>query len=575
MDVASDQGASDVTLAPAITRDEIGALSYDERLALAEWQRAHEGADGFVPAAVRRMPLRTRIDFAFSDDLTYAWRARERLRCARSVRYFIEQYGSIEPPRGKPTPFELWIAQRAALELLASELRVYFLKARRLGLSWLVLHYALWLVGYAEGENNARILVLSKNQTDAGKLLDRVKRINERLPSFLQETPSGADSATSLELRSGEITVLPGTPSAARQETARLVVLDEFAFVKNGQASGIWTAVQATIEGGGQLAVVSTGNGRAGDGETFADVWLGAHAGTSEGKAIFLPWNVRPDRTKEWLDKERTNYESDEAFAAEYPATPEEALSGDRSIRVYPAEGVTAAERIGAALAESDRLRAMIEGGFEIGTDWGDFQTFTTYALPLPGGGLYFFDELVQPHVEPQRASWKILRHDPGDVLDRQGKKVPKVASRADSAPAGTNATFVAVLEAAWDDPELRDRIPEQHVRVAFSIYKEGGGERKGVNTVAYLKWLFRRSAELVAAGGTLEDAHGCIAIHPRCKLLLAQLRNLERDPKTGKVRKPSLDPKHPERGDHGCDAMIPTAMPRAIEWQASKDSDE
>jgi hypothetical protein len=52
-------------------------------------------------------------------------------------------------------------------------------------------------------------------------------------------------------------------------------------------------------------------------------------------------------------------------------------------------------------------------------------------------------------------------------------------------------------------------------------------------------------------------------------------LRNLERDPDTGKVRKPSLDPKHPERGDHGCDSMIPTAMPRAIEWQASKDSDE
>jgi hypothetical protein len=143
----------------------------------------------------------------------------------------------------------------------------------------------------------------------------------------------------------------------------------------------------------------------------------------------------------------------------------------------------------------------MIEDGFEIGTDWGDFQTFTTYALPLPGGGLYFFDELVQPHTNRSARRGRSCAMIPATFSIGKGRRFRRSRRRADSAPAGTNSTFVAVLEAAWDDPELRDRIPEQHVRVAFSVYKEGGGERKGVNTVAYLKWLFNNSAERCSGG--------------------------------------------------------------------------
>lgn len=555
-------------------REQVAALGYDERLAIVEWMKAHEG-DGFVPAAIRRMPMRTRLTFAFSGDLTMAWRARERLRCEADPFYFIQQYGSIEPPTGKPIPFELWDEQREVLVVLQKDHRIYVLKARRLGLSWLVLHFALWLAGFDRENSNARILFLSKNLEDAGKMLDRVKRVHGRLPAFLRPEVKGADSARTFGIRDAEITCLPASPGAARQETATLVVLDEFAFVRDGRAADIWTAIQPTIEGGGKLAVVSTGNGTTGDGATFSDVWLKAHAGESDGAAIFLPWTVRPDRTQEWLDKERTNYESDEAFDAEYPSLPAQALAGDRSVKVYPPEGITAAKKLGAALWDSPIRQGLIEEGIEIGTDWGDFQTFTTYAVPLPGGGLYFFDELVQPHIEPQRASWRILRHDPADVRDPRGAKAPMTASRADASPAGTNASFVSVLMEAANDEDLRNRVPESHVRVPFGVYKEGGGDKRGVNTVAYLKWLFRRSADLVAAGGSVESAHAIIAIHPRCKLLLAQLPNLERDPDTGKVRKPSLDPAHPERGDHGCDSMIPTAAGRAKEWTAKKGADE
>ena len=553
---------------------EIRSLSYAQKRALAEWQI--ENTRGFVPAAIRRLPVETRLALADSDTLTAAWQERERRRVQASNTYFVEQYGSIEPPVGNPEPFYLWESQLDVQRIIEREKRIIVGKARRLGLSWIGLHRALWLAGFNPDTQHARALIFSKNLGDAGKLLDRVKRINERLPPFLYREPTGKDSASTFAVRQAEVTSLPATEGAARQETATFVMLDEFAFVKNGQAPKIWTAVQPTIEGGGQVLVVSTGNGHVGDGAMFAQLFKDAQAGRNSMTPIFLPWSARPDRTAEWLEAERSNYESDEAFNAEYPETVDQMLEGDRAVRVYPIEGVNAAERAGRSLWEDERLIGMMrDEGIEIGTDWGDFQTFSLYALPLPGGGLYVIDELVQSATEPSHASWTLLRHDPGGLRAPDGGKAHITESRTDSAPAGTNATYASVLVAAQTDPELRGRVPDQNLRVPFSVYKEGGGERRGVNTVAYIKWLLRNSAARVDADGTVTVNAGLLAVHPRCRVLLAQLRNLERDPQTGKVKKPPADPKHVEQGDHGPDALVALAASRAREWRATKESDE
>lgn len=559
----------------ALTYDVVRRLSLAQKRSLAEWQ-IENTRDGFIPAAIRRLPLETRLAFADSESLTQAWQRRELMRVQNSNLYFVQQYGSIEPPVGKPEPFYLWSAQVDVQRIIEREQRVVVGKARRLGLSWIGLHRALWLAGFNPYTEHARCLIFSKNLGDAGKLLDRVKRINDRLPPFLYRAVDGKDSASTFSVRSAEITSLPATEGAARQETATFVMLDEFAFVKNEKAPKIWTAVQPTIEGGGQVLVVSTGNGRVGDGAMFSQLFIDAQRGSNTMTPIFLPWSARPDRTREWLERERSNYESDEAFNAEYPETVDQMLAGDRSSQVYPIEGVNAAERAGARLWEDRKLLALMrDEGIEIGTDWGDFQTFTLYALPLPGGGLFVIDELLQSSTEPSAASWSILRHDPGDLRAPDGGKAHITESRTDSAPAGTNATYASVLVAAQDDPELRGRVPDQNMRVPFSKYKEGGGERAGVNTVGFLKWLLGNTAKRVDADGKVTTNAGILAIHPRCRVFLSQMRNLERDLQTGKVKKPPADPKHVEQGDHGPDALVALAASRAREWRATKESDE
>jgi hypothetical protein len=564
-----------ISTAPApspsgLTREELADLTPADLRALYAWMRGKTGAGGFIPQAIRRMPLEARLQLARSPALDRLWEQREIQRVRKSETYFIESYGSVQPPVGPPIPFELWPAQRHALGVIRRTIKSIVLKARRLGLSWLTLHYGFWIAAFSPEHPGARVLVVAKHKEDSGKLLDRMKKINDRLPPFLRQQ-TGRDSRTGLELvgRGAELWALPATESAGRMETATLVVLDEFAFPRNGVAGDLWTAIQPTIEGGGQLVVISTGNGRTGDGETFADLWDKAIAGLSSIVPIFLPWSARPDRTAEWREAQRADYLRNEDFEAEYPDDPEQALAGDVNVHVYPHSGIGAAERIGAELAELPIMAELIAEGFGLGTDWGDFQTFTVFGLALPGGGIFIYDELAQAHVEPSKASEAIVSHEPGGISEPVFNE-----SRADASPAGTNATFASVLD--LHRREHPGRFPETHWRIPFGVYKEGGGDRKGINTVAYLRMLFEKSAEIVGAwGGDPSNLHGAIAIHPRCETLLAQLRNLERDPETAKVKKPSLDPKNPLKGDHGPDALVAFAAPRAAAWLASRETEE
>lgn len=545
-----------------MTQRQITDLTDSEAEQLALWLEQHEGDSGFVPHAIRRLPLNTKLELATDSELDAAWREQELERISTDCLYFTQGYGSVEPPKGSPIPFMPWPSQRQVLNEFAQHDKLWVLKARRLGLTWLVLHYGFWIAAFGAETSHARVLVFCKNRGDASKLLDRVKAIHDRLPPWLRQD-TGRDSVTSLELpkRHAEFIALPATEGAARQETATLVVLDEFAFPKNHSARGIWTAVQPTIEGGGQLVGISTGNGRSGDGETFAQVWDLASSNSNGIHPIFLPWNARPDRTDEWREQQRSDYLSDEEFEAEYPADPDQALAGQTSIHVYSHAGIAAAERNGERLV--DDISDLSAEGYEWGIDWGDFQTFAVYALPLPGGGVFIIDELVLSHVEPSEAASLIIGHNPGGDADARF-----TASRADSAPAGTNATFARVLDAARESNA--DRYPDSHLRVPFSRYKEGGGERKGINTVAYVRRLLEATDRIGDEWESISDLHGTIAIHSRCTTLVAQLKALERDAETGKVRKPGINPKDPTRGDHGPDAMIALLAPRATEWTAA-----
>src|SRR5688572_3204814 len=119
------------------------------------------------------------------DDKTILQRQRiEWLKCSMSMNYWLATYAYIfNATDGDWVQFELWPSQSETLQRLASEAQSVVLKARQLGLTWLVLCYALYLMLFRPA---ATVLIFSKRDEEATELLKRIKGVYARLPVWMQ-----------------------------------------------------------------------------------------------------------------------------------------------------------------------------------------------------------------------------------------------------------------------------------------------------------------------------------------------------------------------------------------------------
>lgn len=228
---------------------------------------------------------------------------------------------TIEEPQGDDTaiiPFDLWSAQEQALSVITESMRLIILKARQLGITWLILAWAYWLCIHHKGKV---ILFFSKGQLEADELIRRVEGIHQRYGGTTLRLT--ARSRSELGWSNGSrMRSLPATESAGRSFTASVVVLDEYAFMQWG--AQVYTAVKPTIDGGGRLIILSTANGEEGP---FYDLWQAASKGLNRFTPLFLPWTARPDRDEEWYAGVEAEALTGAEMKREYPATPEEAFT--------------------------------------------------------------------------------------------------------------------------------------------------------------------------------------------------------------------------------------------------------
>lgn len=218
-------------------------------------------------------------------------------------------------------PFDLWPAQEELLTDVHGERLLLILKARQLGVSWLVLAYALWLCLYHGGR---LVLVFSIGQDEANEMLRRVHAMYWRLPEELRaELPAIIkDNTEEMAWANGSrILSLPARKTAGSGYTASLVVLDEFG--KNERAPAIYTAVKPTIDGGGKMIVLSTAHGA---GNLFHEMVQKARQGLGRFAFRFLPWNARPGRDAAWYAAVAADAIDESHMKQEYPETPDEAF---------------------------------------------------------------------------------------------------------------------------------------------------------------------------------------------------------------------------------------------------------
>ena len=236
---------------------------------------------------------------------------------------FIEQT-SIEITGDRLTgvsPFHLWEGQRTALESMERERLIVFLKARQLGVSWVVCGYALWLCTMFPGQ---RVLAYSQGQLEANELIRRTSFLFDRHQQRDTLPPIVTDNTGLLEWDNGSrMMSLAATRKAGRSFTAALAILDEWAFMAWPRQT--LAAVKPTIDAGGKLFIISSADGQ---GSAYHQFWQHAVSGLNGYKAIFLPWFAHPDRDANWREQKIVEASGDTASVLrEYPANDIEAFT--------------------------------------------------------------------------------------------------------------------------------------------------------------------------------------------------------------------------------------------------------
>ena len=257
-------------------------------------------------------------------NILYQYR-KEIYKCRRSVEYFLDTYCQIyDGTSGAWVPFRLWPGQQRTLQSIAAHRLTIILKARQLGLTWLVLGFALWLILFYPA---ATVLFFSRRDEEAVDLLKfRLRGLYERLPDWLKVQAFVTDNEHEWYWSNGS-RVLAFPTTAGDSYSATLAIVDEADLVPD--LGKLLSSVKPTIDGGGRLILVSRAD-KSRPQSPFKRIYSAATQHQNGWTAVFLPWSARPDRDQTWYENQRAEILHRtgglDDLHEQYPATDVEAL---------------------------------------------------------------------------------------------------------------------------------------------------------------------------------------------------------------------------------------------------------
>ncbi len=227
----------------------------------------------------------------------------------------------------KAVKWEPWPYLVQTLTAFETHKEVIVLKARQLGLSWLVCGYCLWKAIF---NDNVRVLMLSQGESEAWDLVAKCKFIWRWLPDFLKPS-AGHDSRGWLEFPelASEIRALPSTEKAGRSTDATIVVMDEKE--QHPYARENFIAIGPTIDAGGQSIEISTIEKMNLDSH-FQERYKQARGGENNAFPVFLGWKLRPVREEgmtleSWFEERVRRKYTPWQIEQEYPESEEQAMA--------------------------------------------------------------------------------------------------------------------------------------------------------------------------------------------------------------------------------------------------------
>jgi hypothetical protein len=241
-------------------------------------------------------------------------------RAIPGEREFIEARQIEDKESGKRVPFTLWPAQLEILPRL-QERKLFALKARQLGITWLDLAHWLYETTFW---GSRLVLVARQTHEDALDAIHRLKVPRASLPPEWQ-TPIVGDRRQSLTFANGSrFKALTTTKRMGRSHAAYGALVDEFCFFDAEEEE--LSALEAACE---RIHIVSSGNGA---GDHAHRLWRAAENGEGLWTTLFLPWSAHPGRDQRWYAQNVLAAASPRLARREYASCPEDAFAAPEGV---------------------------------------------------------------------------------------------------------------------------------------------------------------------------------------------------------------------------------------------------
>ena len=242
--------------------------------------------------------------------------------------YFITTYCRIyDPELGDWAPFDLWPAQADVLRQLEDNQLLIALKARQLGMTWLMLAYALWQALFRP---IATALLFSKRDDEAVYLLsdERLMGMYELLPDWIKAKAQLTNRSAHILRFSNGSTIRAFPTTSGDTYTATFALVDEADLVPD--LDRMLRSVRPTIDAGGKLVLLSRAD-KSRPNSAFKKIYRAAKQRSNNFAAVFLPWFVHPKRDTAWYEAQckdaQENTGALDYIHEQYPATDAEALA--------------------------------------------------------------------------------------------------------------------------------------------------------------------------------------------------------------------------------------------------------
>ena len=223
-------------------------------------------------------------------------------KCVKNIRYFAEKYFYITTLSEGKKKIALFTPQKRILKSLANNRFVILLSSRQMGKTTMMTIFALWTACF---ESDKRILIVANKEGTAVMILRRIRMAYEQLPVWLKPGVKQYGKTEIIFSNDSSIGISTTTGTAARGESANVLIIDEMAHIADHIMKEFWNSVIPVISShrGTKVFCVSTPNGA---GNMFHKIYTGSERGDPKYKHWTherVDWYDIPGRGKKWKEE--------------------------------------------------------------------------------------------------------------------------------------------------------------------------------------------------------------------------------------------------------------------------------